>query len=88
MDGICGRGGGNEVAGTIAFPNRVWERGGSGMREILILIFSLVLIFKPQWFLKSTGEVFERKKRNLRIGGMMGIAAFVLLILADSLNSK
>jgi hypothetical protein len=46
--------------------------------SILFFALGLALIFKPTWFLKSKGETFERKKRNLKFAGMCLLVVSIL----------
>jgi uncharacterized protein YjeT (DUF2065 family) len=39
------------------------------IRALVVIAIGVSLIFKPTWYLKSTGEVFEKKKRNLKFIG-------------------
>jgi hypothetical protein len=54
--------------------------------EILMLAVSLVFIFKPSLFLTSKGDVFERKKKNIRLAGFMLLGAAAFLTLSEILK--
>jgi hypothetical protein len=41
------------------------------LRALMILVIGLSLIFKPTWYLKSQGEIFEKKKKTLKLIGVL-----------------